>query len=134
MKHIKKIIGIIIIVLFILWLSIFYIVRKNNNYEKRLINEIKENYQIQEEITDVNTYDNNYIVITPNKVIVLNSNYENIKEESTSKLAQNTNNYTLIYKNNNLMYENTILKEDKVIYEYYDAYTYEYVNNIILEE
>ena len=57
-----------------------------------------------------------------------------IKEETKNKLAQNKNNYTLVYKNNNLVYENTVLKKDKVIYKYYDAYTYEYLDNITLEE
>lgn len=134
MKHLKKIILVIILVLLIIFLAIFYVVNKNRNYEKDLIKEVQENYDIDNDIKQVNKYDHNYIIITEDKVIVLNSDYEKIKEEKITSIAKNTDNYTLIYKNNKLVYEKTILKDDKVVYEYYDAYTYEYIDNMILEE
>jgi len=134
MKYLKKIITIILVIAFILWLSIFYIIKKNDKYEENLIEEIQDNYKINEEIIEVNKYDNKYIIISNTKIIVLNYKYINIFEENKNKLAKNTNNYILVYKNNKLVYENTILKKDKVIYEYYDAYTYEYLDNITLEE
>jgi hypothetical protein len=134
MKYIRQIILFIVVSILIILISIFYIVSANNNYEKKLIKEIKKNYTINEEIEKVNKYDNNYIITTKTKIIVLNKKYKNIKEEDINKLASNLDNYTLIYKNNKLMYENTIIKKDKVIYEYYDAYTYEYQDNTILEE
>lgn len=133
MKYIKKFILIIIVSLLIMWIALFYVVNNNKKYQSKLIEEVEKKYKTEEKIKTVNKYDNNYIVITKNKVIVLDSKYNNIKEEDLSSLAENINEYTLIYKNNKLMYEKIILKKDKVIYEYYDAYTYEYVNNLVLE-
>lgn len=133
MKHIKKIILLAFSFLLIIFLTIFSIKKSNNNYKKEIIQEIKNNYQIEEKILEVNKYDHNYVVITKEIIIVLNSKYEKIKEEKKNKLAENKENYKLVYKNNNLMYEKKILKKQKVIYEYYDAYTYEYKDSIILE-
>lgn len=134
MKYLKKLILIILIIILILLLGIFLIIKQNKKYETNLIKEIQKNYQINDTIKKINKYDSNYIIITNNNIIVLNTKYEKLKEEQKNKLAKNKNKYILVYKNNNLVYENTILKKDKVVYEYYDAYTYEYLDNIILEE
>ena len=111
MKYIKKFILIIIVSLLIMWIALFYVVNVNKNYQSKLIKEVENKYKTEEKIKTVNKYDNNYIVTTKNKVIVLDSKYNNIKEEDLSSLAENINEYTLIYKNNKLMYEKTILKK-----------------------
>ena len=49
-------------------------------------------------------------------------------------LAENTNNYELIYKTNKLMYENTTIKKNKVIYDYYDTKTYKKISSTTLEK
>jgi len=133
MKYLKRILLILIPIFLILFISIFHITTKNKKYESKLKEEIKINYQLEEEIETINKYNKNYIIITKTKVVVLNKKYQLLLEENIKKLAKNKDNYTLIYKNNKLLYENTILKKDKVIYEYYDAYTYEYLDKIIME-
>ena len=49
-------------------------------------------------------------------------------------LADNINNYELIYKTNKLMYENTTIKKNKVIYDYYDSKTYKKISSTTLEK
>ena len=89
MKYIKKIILLTLASSFIIWLTIFFIKKSNNNYKKEIIQEIKNNYQIEEKILEVNKYDHNYVVITKDIIIVLNTKYQKIKEEKKNKLAEN---------------------------------------------
>ena len=135
-KHIRSIRNIILTILLALIIFfglVYYITSRSDNYQRKLIKEIKNNYKISEEIVLINKFDNNYIIITDENVIVLNKKYEELTKESLSKLATNPNQYRLIYKNNKLMYEETILKKNKVTYKYYDAYKYELIDEIVLE-
>ena len=136
-KKIKKIRNIIILI--VLAISIFlgivyYITSRSDNYQNRLVKQVKKHYDIEEKISLINKYENNYIIITEDKVIVLNKKYKELVKENISDLATNSKKYRLIYKNNKLMYEETILKKDKVTYSYYDAKTYEIIDTVVLED
>ena len=136
-KKIKKIRNIIILI--VLAISIFlgivyYITSRSDNYQNRLVKQVKKHYDIEERISLINKYENNYIIITEDKVIVLNKKYKELVKENLSDLATNSKKYRLIYKNNKLMYEETILKKDKVTYSYYDAKTYEIIDTVVLED
>lgn len=136
-KKIKKIRNIIILI--VLAISIFlgivyYITSRSDNYQNRLVKQVKKHYDIEEKISLINKYENNYIIITEDKVIVLNKKYKELVKENLSDLATNSKKYRLIYKNNKLMYEETILKKDKVTYSYYDAKTYEIIDTVVLED
>lgn len=133
MKKILKIIGTLIIVVLLGILFISYLTNHNEDYLDNITKNIQENYDIPEEITYSNQYGNYYVVKTPSSVIVLNKEYQEVLKESSSVLAPNINNYALIYKTNKLMYENTIVKEDELTYEYYDAKTNELIKTTTME-
>lgn len=132
-KRIRNVIIIIVLAISIFLGIVYYITSRSDNYQNRLIKEVKKHYDIDEKISLINKYENNYIIITEDKVIVLNKKYEELTKEDLEKLATNPKKYRLIYKNNKLMYEETILKKDKVTYSYYDAKTYEIIDTVVLE-
>ena len=129
MKKIIKIIAIILIVVALIAIILFTTINKNNKYLSSITKDIEKNYKIKENITYSNKYGNYYIFTTDTKVIVLNKEYEEILSKDIDILDKNKNNYALIYKNNKLMYEETILKKDKLTYKYYDA-----TNNKLIKE
>ena len=133
MKKILKIIGALLIIVLLGILFISYLTNHNEDYLDNMTKSIQENYDISEEITYSNQYGNYYVVKTPSSVIVLNKEYQEVLKESSSILAPNINNYALIYKTNKLMYENTIVKEDELTYEYYDAKTNELIKTTTME-
>ena len=121
MKKILKILIIPFIILLIILIYTIYLVNNNRNYLNNITKDIKANYPLTEEITYSNKYNNYYIFTTNTKVIVLNNEYTEILKENISNIITPPKNQKLIYKTNKLMYEETILKEDKLIYKYYDA-------------
>ena len=83
---------------------------------------------------DILKYNGNYYIFTTKeKVIVLNKEFREVASEDKSQLAENKNDYQLIYKANKLMYEETILSKKAVTYKYYDSKTYKQLSKITLE-
>ena len=133
MKKILKILIIPVIILIIILIYTIYLVNNNRNYLNNITKDIKANYPLTEEITYSNKYNNYYIFTTKTKVIVLNNEYTEILKENISNIITPPKNQKLIYKTNKLMYEETILKEDKLIYKYYDATNGEFIKETVLE-
>ena len=134
MKKILKILLILIILLIIYLLTLLYIYNKNNKYLTNLSDTIKENYKISSNITYVNFHNNYYIIKTKKQIIILKKEYDEILTDDINILAPNPKNYQLIYKNNKLMYEETKLKKNKIIYKYYDATNNELIKEINMEK
>lgn len=134
MKKILKIIIIILLLALFVYIIIFSTINKNNKYINNLTKDIEKNYKLKEDIKYSNKYGNYYIFTTDTKVIVLNKEYEEILIEDIKILDENKNNYDLIYKNNKLMYEETILKDQKLTYKYYDATNNELIKETNLEK
>ena len=132
-KKIIKIILLLVIIISAAILSLSYIINNNNNYKDNTIKKINKHYKI-DNITYTNTYGNYYILKTKDNVIVLNKEYKEILKEKVTVLAENKDNYELIYRTNKLMYENTILEKDKLTYKYYDAKTVKYINETVMEK
>ena len=119
----KKYIILLIILIVIIPLSItLYPVIKNNNYEKKLYNIIYQNTDCYD-ITYLNKDNNYYIIKTKDKVLVLDLNYEEMLSLDIEKLQDN--NVELVYRRNNLYYEEKIKEDKKIIYNFYDVYTNE---------
>ena len=131
-KIIRVILLIVIIILGVIF-SLSYTINSNKNYKDNIIKKITEHYKT-DNITYINTHGNYYIFTTKDNIIVLNKEYKEILKESIKELAENKNNYEIVYKNNKLMYENTKLKGNKIIYTYYDAKTSKYIKKIIMEK
>ena len=134
MKKIIKIILLLILIIISYLIVLLYLNNKNQNYLDSIPKIIKENYNIEEEISYYNIHGNYYILTTDTKIIVLNKEYEEVLNDKIAILAPNENNYNLIYKNNKLMYEETILKKDKLTYKYYDATTNEIIKETNMKE
>ena len=134
LKKYLKIIPFLIIIFIIYMIPITIINNKNNKYLDSITEEIKKNYELNGKITSFNMYGNYYILTTKKNVIVLNLEYEEILKDKLRNLSSNPKDYKLIYKNNKLMYEETILKKSKLTYKYYDAKTYEFIKEIKMEK
>ena len=134
MKKILKIISIPLIIILLVILYISYLTNNNQNYLNNITKGIKDNYQIEDEITYSNMYNNYYIFTTKSKVIVLNNEYQEVLNESLSTIKNRTENQELIYKTNKLMFEETELKKNNLIYKYYDASTGELLKETTMEQ
>ena len=130
-KIVKIVIG-IFIVLLICFFSLNYTVNNNISYVNSLKNNIEDNYKLGDDIKDINVYGGYYIISTDKEVIVLDNDFEEVVKENINKLSNNIDNYYLVYRTNKLMYEETVVKGKTLTYNYYDAYSYDYVSSIVL--
>ncbi len=116
----KKKIIILIIVLLLIIISIFLIILvpplKNKKYQEELLDAIYKNTKL-ENINYLNKDSNYYVVKIDNKVIVLDLNYE----EVFSKELVKEGNLPIVYKRNNLYYEEKIRKKNSLKYNYYNT-------------
>ena len=115
----KKIIIFIIVILLII-ISIFLIILvpplKNKKYQEELLDAIYKNTKL-ENINYLNKDNNYYVVKIDNKVIVLDLNYE----EVFSKELVKEGNLPIVYKRNNIYYEEKIRKKNSLKYNYYST-------------
>ena len=127
-EKMKKFLIFIILLVLIVFSFISLVVLKNNNYLDNDIKEIRKNYQINE-INYLNKHDLYYIILTNKNLIVLTNNYQEVLKEDISKIKINKT-YDLVYKLNQVMYEEKIVKKDKITYNYYDIYTNELIDSL----
>jgi len=125
-------IPVILILLVILYIS--YLNNYNQNYLDSITKNIKNNNKINEEITYSNRYGNYYIFTTKSKVIVLNKEYEEILNEKIATIKKREKDQELIYKTNKLMFEEKEIKNNTLIYKYYDAINGELIKETKLEQ
>lgn len=125
----KKFVIIIVSILIIILLSIVYLGSNVNKYNSNLNELIKDNYHVDNKLINVNKYDGYYILTTSANIIVLNSKYKEILKEDISKIKE-SNNMSIIYKNNSLMYLEKEKSKDKVIYKYYNPSNLELIKEI----
>ncbi len=100
-------------------------------YMDKLVNKITNNTDIKT-IDYVNYYDNYYIVIDDNYLYLLDDKYSEILKEDRILLYENSNNYDIIYKDGKFMYFTSILKDNKLIYRYYNLYDYELLDEVLV--
>lgn len=116
----KKKIIILLIIIILITISIFIIIlippTKNKNYQKELLNNINKNTKLKN-ITYLNKDNNYYIIRTDNKIVVLDLNYEEVYTKESVKES----NLPLVYKRNNLYYEEKIRKNKSIKYNYYST-------------
>jgi len=126
----KLIAGFVVIILF-LFISICVVVSFDESYVNNLEKEILKNTSLKN-IIYVNKYDNNYIVIDKEQVYLFNSNYEEIYKVKESMLHENKNDYDLVYRDNTIMYMDNYKSKEGIIFKYYDLYTYELIDEIVV--
>lgn len=125
----KVLITILITIILLIFSIILYPIIKNNNYQKKLLNNIYENTNLKA-IKYLNKDNNYFIIKTKDKVIVLDLNYEEVYSISTSEIKKS--NLDLSYTRNSLYYKERIRKNNKLTYKYYDIKTNEEVFTSVL--
>ena len=123
--------GFILLMVFIVLILGIYIYPsiKNDNYQKRLISDIYKNTDIKD-IEYLNKYNNYYVVKDRDKVIVLDLNYEEVYSIDKSKLKDND--LDLVYRRNNLYYEEKIRDGDNLTYNFYNIDNNELAYQVLL--
>ena len=126
----KKSVFILLMVFIVLILGIYiYPSIKNDNYQKRLISDIYKNTDIKD-IEYLNKDNNQYVVKDRDKVIVLDLNYEEVYSIDKSKLKDND--LDLVYRRNNLYYEEKIRDGDNLTYNFYNIDNNELAYQVLL--
>lgn len=126
----KKSVFILLMVFIVLILGIYiYPSIKNDNYQKRLISDIYKNTDIKD-IEYLNKDNNYYVVKDSDKVIVLDLNYEEVYSIDKSKLKDND--LDLVYRRNNLYYEEKIKDGDNLTYNFYNIDNNELAYQVLL--
>lgn len=126
----KKSVFILLMVFIVLILGIYiYPSIKNDNYQKRLISDIYKNTDIKD-IEYLNKDNNYYVVKDRDKVIVLDLNYEEVYSIDKSKLKDND--LDLVYRRNNLYYEEKIRDGDNLNYNFYNIDNNELAYQVLL--
>lgn len=126
----KKSVFILLMVFIVLILGIYiYPSIKNDNYQKRLISDIYNNTDIKN-IEYLNKDNNYYVVKDRDKVIVLDLNYEEVYSIDKSKLKDND--LDLVYRRNNLYYEEKIRDGDNLTYNFYNIDNNELAYQVLL--
>ena len=118
-------------VLLFLFISICVMVSFDKRYINDLEKDILKNTSIKN-ITYVNKYDDSYIVSDQEYVYLFNSNYEEIYKVKLSMLHENKNDYVLVYRNSTIMYMDNYKNKEGVVFKYYDIYTYELIDEIVV--
>lgn len=117
----KKIIITSIILIIIVPLSIvMFPIIKNNNYEKKLLNNMYDNTDYKE-ITYLNKDNNYYVIKTNEKVLVLDLNYDEKLSVDINKLKESD--LELVYRRNNLYYKEKVREDGKLVYKFYNVET-----------
>ena len=125
----KVLITILITIILLIFSIILYPIIKNNNYQKKLLDNIYENTDLKD-IKYLNKDNNYFIIKTKDKVIVLDLNHEEVYSISTSEIKKS--NLDLSYTRNSLYYKERIRKNNKLTYKYYDIKTNEEVFTSVL--
>ena len=106
---------------------IFFDSRYINDIENRII----KNTDIRD-IVYVNEYDNNYIVMNNLYLYLFNDKYEEIYKVEIEDIHKNKNGYDIVYRDNTIMYMDSYKKKNGVIFKYYDIFTYELIDEVMV--
>lgn len=95
---------------------------QNNNYEKNMLGDIYNNTNIKD-ITYLNKDNNYYVLKTKEKVLVLDLNYEEVLSIDANNIEESS--LELVYRRNNLYYEEKVKDGSKITYNFYNVKTNE---------
>ncbi len=127
----KKVVKIVIGLIIILFMFITYMVYDDNKYNNKIIKNIVKNTEIKD-IIYFNEYNNYYIVKDKDYIYLFDKKYKEIFKVDNILVYENKKNYDIIYKDELLMYMNDYYKNNRLVYEYYNIYTYEPIDKVIV--
>ena len=126
----RRLVKIIVFGIITLYLLVCYQVwndkRTVNKYNKLII----KNTSI-EQVDYLNIYGDKYIVLTDDNLYVFDKEYHELLNIDKILIHDNKNNYDIVY-DDKLMYQECLEKENKIIYNYYDIYSYEFIKSVSL--
>lgn len=117
-----------IVVFLCLFGMILYINRTNGSNTEELI---KDNYA-NIKLYYVNKYDDYYIFISDKNYGVLDSKFREIKLIDKEKLCKRKENYDIIFRKDELMYVEEILRKRKLTFNYYDINDCKLIESILI--
>ncbi len=127
----KRVVIIFICLVIVSFMAILFITSGYNNSYRKTKKAIIKNTEIKE-ISYLNQYDNYYIVTNKEYLYVIDDKYHELLRIDQILIHDNTNKYDIIYKDGKVMYMADYLKKGKLTYKYYDLYTYELINEVVL--
>lgn len=129
--YMKKLVLVLVSIIILSFILISYMVNNNDKYIANLEKMIIDNTDIKL-VNYVNKYGEYYIVSDKDNLYLVNMEYDIIFDIEKSKIHENSKNYDIIYKEDKLMYFNNIYDKDRLVYEYYDLYTYEIIDKVVV--
>lgn len=128
----KKLVGIFILVILVIFISMNVMIYIDNRYILELEDRVKKNTDIKD-IVYVNEYDKYYIVIDNKNLYLFNSDYIEINKIDIGKVYLNKKDYDIVYRDNMIMYMDSYKNKDKnVVFRYYDIYTDELLEELVV--
>lgn len=127
----KKVIITFISLLVMIFIFVMFTVNKNDKYNNDMVSYIKKNITSLESINYINKYDNYYIVKDNLNVMIIDNDMNIVLSEKLSNIYSSYDD--IVYRLNKLMYVEKIVKDNKVIYNYYDIYNHEEIDSIVVE-
>lgn len=126
-RKILYLVGIILFILILVFISIIYPVMRNGDYNKKLFDDIYSNSNIKN-INYVNKSNNYYIVKNDKEIVVMDLNYDKINSVNVSDIYDSD--LDIVYRRGNIYYEEKVNDKDKLIYKYYNINNGEFVFDI----
>lgn len=126
-RKILYLVGIILFILILVFISIIYPVMRNEDYNKKLFDDVYSNSNIKN-INYVNKSNNYYIVKNDKEIVVMDLNYDKINSVNISDIYDSD--LDIVYRRGNIYYEEKINDKDKLIYKYYNINNGEFVFDI----
>lgn len=126
----RKLVKIVVFGIIIIYLFICYQVWNDNEDIKKYNKLIIKNTDVNK-INYLNIYGDKYIVMDDDSLYVFDKNYHELLDIDRILIHDNKNNYDIVY-DLKLMYQECIEKGNKIIYNYYDIYSYEFIKSVTL--
>lgn len=126
-RKILYLVGIILFILVLVFISIIYPVMRNEDYNKKLFDDVYSNSNIKN-INYVNKSNNYYIVKNDKEIVVMDLNYDKINSVNVSDIYDSD--LDIVYRRGNIYYEEKVNDKDKLIYKYYNINNGEFVFDI----
>ena len=131
MMFMKKVVRIFILIILVMFISIYMMVYIDNKSVNNIKKLIIKNTDVKD-IEYINRYDNNYIVLDKKYLYLFNDKYEEIDKLDVKNIYDNKKNYDIVYRDYLFMYMNNYKNKDGVIFKYYDIENYELVDEVMV--
>ena len=115
----------------VLFIFVSLIVFNDNKNISNLEKKILDNTDVTL-VKYINYYDEHYIVKDNDNLYLFNGEYEQILSINLSLLFSKYNNYDIVYRNKTLMFMNEYKGKEGIIFKYYDIYTGECIDEILV--